>query len=209
MDNNILFIIAFSIVIVCVIIIPISISIIKNKNVRKGNKIQGNGNTQQNGDGNASFSGETINYYNSEVKQYLNSTNEEISIERIKNELKVVFVDDKRFNVVDLLKKSGWKQISYKKDISNLDDPYVKEAHVFFLDINGVGVAMNFNNQGMGLCGALKKKYGDKKRVVLYSGETDGNIFDADAKMADDTLKKDSDLYQFTSLMEQYGKELL
>ena len=139
----------------------------------------------------------------------MNTNEEEISIDRIKNDLKVVFVDDKRFNVVDLLKKNGWKQVCYKRDITDIDAVDVREAHVLFLDINGVGVAMGFHNQGMGLCGALKRKYGDKKRVALYSGETSGDIFDSDARLADDTLKKDSDLYQFTALMERYGKELL
>ena len=36
-----------------------------------------------------------------------------------------------------------------------------------------------------------------------------GSIFDKDAKKADATLPKDSDLYQFTSYITQYGKELL
>ena len=134
---------------------------------------------------------------------------EGIPIDRIKNDLKVIFVDDKRFNVVDLLKKNGWRQITYKRDIVDIDAIDIREAHVLFLDINGVGVSMGFHNQGMGLCGALKRKYGNQKRVVLYSGETSGDIFDSDARMADDTLKKDSDLYQFTALMERYGKELL
>lgn len=174
---------------------------------QKVNRINGERHILQNGENNTNIKIDTINNNYTTVNRNVNT--DEVSIDRIKNDLKVIFVDDKKFNVVELLKKSGWNQVLYKKDILDINSPEIREAHVFFLDINGVGKAMGFHNQGMGLCGAIKRKYGENKRVVLYSGETDGNIFDDDAKMADDTLKKDSDLYQFTTLMEQYGKELL
>lgn len=209
METPYLILLAF--VTVFVVVLPITIIVKKTKSSQKGNVITGNGNSQQSGEGNTAVSvgSMTNNFYASQDKKDDEIENGEIPVDQIKNELRVIFVDDKRFNVVDLLKKNGWKQVSYKRDISDLDAVEVRDAHVLFLDINGVGVAMGFHNQGMGLCGALKRKYGDKKRVVLYSGETPGDIFDNDAKMADDTLKKDSDLYQFTALMEQYGKELL
>ena len=182
----------------------------KSKTSQKNNSINGNGSSQVSGEGNTAYSiGSITNNYTTIPQSKENVSKPAPSVDQIKSELRVVFVDDKKFNVVDLLKKSGWKQVSYKRDILDLDAVEVRDAHVFFLDINGVGVAMGFHNQGMGLCGALKRKYGDVKRVVLYSGETSGDIFDNDARMADDTLKKDSDLYQFTALMEQYGKELL
>lgn len=193
------------IIVVVVFIFIITINIKKSQ--QKRNKVYGSSNNQLNGDGNTNITVGTIN--NQLILPQKEQSKQELSIDQIKSELKVIFVDDKKFNIVNLLKKSGWKQISYKKDISDLDDPKIREAHVIFLDINGVGIAMNFQNQGMGLCGAIKRKYGNKKRVVLYSGETDGSIFDSDAKMADDTLVKDSDYCQFISLMEQYGKELL
>lgn len=193
-----------------IVVFAINFFVIKKKNKTGRNSISGNGNTQQNGEGNTAVSvGSIINNYELTTIPDNTKTSGELTIDRIKSELRVIFVDDKRFNVVELLKKNGWKQVYYKRDIMDIDAVDVREAHVLFLDINGVGVAMGFHNQGMGLCGALKRKYGDKKRVVLYSGETSGDIFDSDARLADDTLKKDSDLYQFTALMERYGKELL
>lgn len=207
MDNTLYLI--FGLAIAVMVVIPVSILKKKTNNSQKRSLIKGGGNSQQNGEGNIAISVGTISntYMTSPVTD--NNKDREVSIDQIKSELKVIFVDDKRFNVVDLLKKNGWKQVGYKRDITDIDSIDVREAHVFFLDINGVGLAMGFHNQGMGLCGALKRRYGANKRVVLYSGETTGDIFDADARMADDTLKKDSDLYQFTTLMEQYGKELL
>lgn len=208
MDVNLSLLITFIVTFALIFSIYITISVNKKKSQQSGNRVEGSSNNQLNGDGNTNITVGSI------TNQFVHMPQEEqlkreLSVDQIKNELKVVFVDDKKFNIVDLLRKSGWKQVCNKKDILDLDAPEIREAHVFFLDINGVGVAMGFRNQGMGLCGAIKRKYGNKKRVVLYSGETDGNIFDSDAKMADDTLVKDSDLYQFTSLMEQYGKELL
>lgn len=208
METPYILLLAFAVVFV--VVLSITIIVKKNKSTQKGNTITGNGNSQQSGEGNTAFSvGTMTNNFYAPQNSGKDDDESEIPVDQIKNELKVIFVDDKRFNVVDLLKKNGWKQVSYKRDITDIDAIEVRQAHVFFLDINGVGVAMGFHNQGMGLCGALKRKYGDKKRVVLYSGETPGDIFDSDAKMADDTMKKDSDLYQFTALMEQYGKELL
>lgn len=208
MDVNLSLLITFIITFALIFSIYITISVNKKKSQQTGNRVEGSSNNQLNGDGNTNITVGSI------TNQIVHMPHEErlkreLSVDQIKNELKVIFVDDKKFNIVDLLRKSGWKQVTNKKDILDLDAPDIREAHVIFLDINGVGVAMGFRNQGMGLCGAIKRKYKDKKRVVLYSGETDGNIFDNDAKMADDTLVKDSDLYQFTSLMEQYGKELL
>lgn len=200
-------IISLTFVIIIVVVFSIIITINIKKSQQKRNKVEGSSNNQLNGDGNTNITVGTIN--NQLILPQKEQSKQELSIDQIKSELKVIFVDDKKFNIVNLLKKNGWKQISYKNDISDLDDPEIREAHVIFLDINGVGIVMNFQNQGMGLCGAIKRKYGNKKRVVLYSGETDGSIFDSDAKMADDTLVKDSDYYQFISLMEQYGKELL
>ena len=205
-------IVLLSLAVAFVLVVPITIIRIvkKNKASQKGNTTSGNGNSQVSGEGNSSVSIGSITNNFAAIPQTDGRAGEaEPPVDQIKSELKVIFVDDKKFNVVDLLKKNGWKQVSYRRDIMDLDAVEVREAHVFFLDINGVGVAMGFHNQGMGLCGALKRKYGESKRVVLYSGETSGDIFDNDARMADDTLKKDSDLYQFTALMEQYGKELL
>lgn len=205
-------IILLSFAVVFVLVVPITFTKIvkKNNSAPKGNIMNGNGNSQVSGKGNTNVTiGSVTNNVVAIPQSQEGARKAKPSVDQIKCELKVIFVDDKKFNVVDLLRKSGWKQVSYKRDILDLDAIEVREAHVFFLDINGVGVAMGFHNQGMGLCGALKRKYGEKKRVVLYSGETSGDIFDNDARMADDTLKKDSDLYQFTALMEQYGKELL
>lgn len=189
-----------------VIIIPITINIRKSKKNQGGNTLSGSNNNQTSGEGNSITNIGSININGQ--KSGLDFPTD-ISIDEIKARIKILFVDDKDdFSIINMLKKNGYK-VDYLPDIEDLDSSLVKYADIIFLDINGVGVAMEFKNQGMGLCGALRDRYKDSKRLILYSGETAGSIFDNDAKKADATLPKDSDLYQFTSYITQYGKELL
>lgn len=207
MDNTILFTLV-AVAIAIIVVIPVYIS--KSKKKQGHNKINGEDNTQISGDHNSTnvthigtqnvYSGPRIN--TSEADKCL-------STEDVKAHIKILFVDDKDdFQIISMLRNNGY-QVEYLDDIIDFDDKAVKYADIIFLDINGVGVAMKFKNQGMGLCGALRDYYGTSKKLILYSGETEGSIFDKDAKKADATLPKDSDLYQFISYITQYGKELL
>ena len=180
---------------------------VTNKKKIGGNKIKGNHNTLQNGESNSVINIQNVNVRNKVSKIQTRKSN--LSIEDIKSQIKVLFVDDKEFPIVDYLKSIGYVGIDYMPDIDDIDDTRVRYAHIIFLDINGVGIKLGFKNQGMGLCGALKNKYGNSKRVILYSGETLGSLFDTDAKKADDTIPKDSDYVQFTSMISDYAKELL
>lgn len=127
----------------------------------------------------------------------------------IKDKIRILFVDDKgEFPIVKYLKKRGYN-VNCIKDIEDIDGEEVRRSDIIFLDINGVGKMLQIKNQGMGLCGALKDKYGDRKIVILYSGETKGDIFDKDAQKADASIPKDSDFLQFISLISQYGEEII
>lgn len=191
------------------IVIPVYISMIKKKQGK--NRIKGNANTQVSGENNSTSVThiETLNNYVSQNPNDAELEKKELSSEEIKARIKILFVDDKDdYSIISMLRNNGY-QVDYMDDIVDFDAKSVKYADIIFLDINGVGVAMKFKNQGMGLCGALRDYYGTTKRLILYSGETEGSIFDKDAKKADATLPKDSDLYQFISYITQYGKELL
>jgi hypothetical protein len=191
------------------ICVPIYLKIKKSKN--GGHLNSGSHNDQISGDNNNVTRIGEINHFHTETSEHksYNIQKKDIAVDDIKHNVSVLFIDDKEFPVVEHLKSIGYMRVSYIADVKDLDDPIIRNAHIIFIDINGVGLQMNFPNQGMGLCGAIKKKYGNTKRVILYSGETDGNIFDEDAKKADATLKKDSDVYQFTSYITDYAKELL
>lgn len=119
---------------------------------------------------------------------------------------KILFVDDNYFPVVDILKKGGWPNVNLVEDIENLDSHIVKESQIIFVDIHGIGKALDFKNEGLGLVSALKRKY-PEKRVVVYSAESKGDRFSEDLEAADRRLKKNAEPYRFISLVEQYSEE--
>lgn len=120
-----------------------------------------------------------------------------------KDNKKILFVDDDvTFKVVKILKRAGWVHTKILKDIRSLNDTEVKEADLFFIDIQGVGKALSFPDEGLGLARALKQKYPDKK-LVIYSAETDGDRFHEAFRLADDQLKKTADPYEFQKVVEE------
>lgn len=120
-----------------------------------------------------------------------------------KKTCRILFIDDSQFKVIDILKKAGWLNVKRLKDINNIDDAEVANSDIFFVDIQGVGKALNFSDEGLGLAQALKTKY-PKKVVIIYSAENQGNRFHKALKSADATLSKNADPYEFQALVEQY-----
>ena len=122
----------------------------------------------------------------------------------IKSKVRILFIDDERFNMINILKKAGWKNIEYKKDLSDLDDNAVLSANVIFVDINGVGCSL-FRNQGLGLAAAIKNK---DKRVIIYSAEPNGDRFDNALRQVDACLPKNAEPIEFMNLIEEYADKL-
>jgi hypothetical protein len=117
--------------------------------------------------------------------------------------IKILFVDDDtRFQVVRMMKSAGWQNVKITKDIKDLAAPEVAEAQIFFVDIQGVGKALGFFDEGLGLALELKKKYPEKK-VVIYSAQTDGDRFHKALNKADGSLSKNAEPYQFIALVEE------
>jgi hypothetical protein len=122
---------------------------------------------------------------------------------RSRAHIRILFIDDDtRFKVVKIMKQAGWPNVQIKKDIKDLEEPDVKDSDVFFIDIHGVGRALDFADGGLGLTLAIKNKYPEKK-VVLYSAQTDGDRFHKALKKADGSLPKNSEPYEFITLLEQ------
>ena len=109
--------------------------------------------------------------------------------------------------MVNILKQSGWLNTSSRKDIEDLDAQIVKQANIIFVDINGVGTKLQFRNQGLGLAGALKDKYPNKK-IIIYSAETTGNRFDKVLQKVDYCLPKNAEPYEFIQLVDQFAMEI-
>lgn len=67
------------------------------------------------------------------------------------------------------------------------------KSDIFFVDIQGVGKKLDFQDEGLGLANALKNK-----KVVIYSAENRGDRFHE----ADDSLPKNAEPFQFQQTIE-------
>lgn len=137
-----------------------------------------------------------------------NASNEVASLHNIdKDNIFILFIDDEKFGVVNILRNGGWRNTKLIKDIKDLDDADLRSAHIVFVDINGVGIALQFKNQGIGLASAIKSKYPQKK-VVIYSGESNGDRFDRDLRKVDDVIKKNAEPIEFINIIDGFINEL-
>lgn len=126
------------------------------------------------------------------------------SIEEYKNETRILFIDDDvRFKVAKILINSGWVHTKLIKDARSLDDRDVIEASILFIDVQGVGIALGFSDEGLGLAEAIKDKYPNKK-VIIYSAETKGDRFHKALRKADSFLSKNADPYEFQKIVEEF-----
>lgn len=126
------------------------------------------------------------------------------SLDEYKNETRILFVDDDaRFKVAKILTQSGWVHTKLIKDCKTLDERDVVDAQLLFIDVQGVGVAMGFNDEGLGLALAIKEKYPNKK-VIIYSAETKGDRFHEALRKADSFLPKNADPYEFQRIVEEF-----
>lgn len=149
---------------------------------------------------------QTINIENKDIVD--NASNSFVSGHSLdKDNIFILFIDDEKLGVVNILKNGGWKNTKLIKDIKDLDDADLRSAHIVFVDINGVGIALQFKNQGIGLASAIKSKYPHKK-VVIYSGESNGDRFDRDLRKVDDVIKKNAEPIEFMNIIEGFIDEL-
>lgn len=138
-----------------------------------------------------------------EIPQSNNNTaDRNVIIDSMKSKIRILFIDDdKNFNVVKILKDSGWKNTKTVVDIKSLDIPIVKDADIFFVDINGVGKLLNLEYEGLDLALMLKQKYNTKK-VIIYSANKTNNSFHDAWDSCDFKLEKNALPYQFQNLVE-------
>lgn len=128
-------------------------------------------------------------------------------IESKKDKVGVLFIDDDtKFNVVKILKDSGWKKTKTVEDIKSLDLPVVRNSDIIFVDINGVGKILKLDHEGLDLALMLKQKYSDKK-IVIYSANKNSNSFHQAWDVVDSRLEKNALPYQFQNLVENFSLE--
>lgn len=118
-------------------------------------------------------------------------------IAELKRMSQILFIDDDRgFKIVGVLKKMGWENTRLVSDISSLEQQPLASADVVFVDIQGVGRAMQYIDEGLGLALAIKRRY-PKKKVVIYSAEEKGARFHEALQEADYSLPKTAEPIRF------------
>ncbi len=133
---------------------------------------------------------------------------DENELNRLKRKVKILFIDDdSKFKVVSILKNAGWMNTHCVPDVGNFDDQIIKDSDIIFVDVQGVGKELGYKDEGLGLASSIKKRY-SRKKVVIYSAITKGERFHEALRIADDSLDKNADPYEFLSLVEQYAIEL-
>lgn len=121
----------------------------------------------------------------------------EKNILSLKRDTKILFIDDdSEFKIVSILKRMGWEYTSIVTDITSLEQTSLIEADVVFVDIQGVGVALQLSEEGLGLALAIKRRYPHKK-VIIYSSREDGARFHVALQEADYSLPKTADPIRF------------
>ena len=131
------------------------------------------------------------------------------SLDDLKANTKILFIDDQRFNYVDALKeKDGWKNIARISDASSISQFEIKEAHIIFVDIQGVGKKLGFNDEGLELIQAIREQYPEKK-IIMYSAENKGRIdgLHPAGNLVDYRLRKTASRYEFENTIERFAKE--
>lgn len=142
-----------------------------------------------------------VNIYNDGskiVNEKTESTEIKGNIDK-KNTTHILFIDDEKFDNVDVLKQAGWSNTKRIKDIKRIDCDEVKTANVIFVDINGVGVSLFPKEQGLGVAAKIKEIY-PQKYVVVYSAQP--QQLHHFLSMVDAILPKDADPYQYINILD-------
>lgn len=141
------------------------------------------------------------------VEENNNKDKHSITIEGQKAQTIILFIDNEDFQIVNIIKKSGWKNCSLIKKVLDLNIDKIKKAHIIFVDIKGVGEELFGKDAGLGVAKALKEKYSEKT-IVLYSAESNWNIFHEAINMVDERIEKNAKPIEFVSLIEMYADKI-
>lgn len=123
------------------------------------------------------------------------------SCRKEKGSVHVLFIDDQKFDNVDVLRNAGWKNTKAIKDIKAIDCPEVLAADVIFVDINGVGTSLFPKEQGLGVAVQIKSRYSEKF-VVVYSAQP--QELHIALSQVDAVLPKNAEPYEYISILENY-----
>ncbi len=123
-----------------------------------------------------------------------------------KSTIRILFIDDEKFENVSVLKNAGWMNTKSIKDIKRIDSPEIQNSDVIFVDINGVGTALFPKEQGLGVAAQIKKQF-PKKYVVVYSAQP--QQLHSSFSHVDAILPKNAEPYEYLSVLETYLEQVI
>lgn len=157
---------------------------------------QSSGNVHLTGDGNSTV----VHVHNPSQPTLQQPVPKDVLVANAKQKTFILFVDDDtKFSIIEVLRREGW-QTKIVRDLRRLDDQDLLRADIVFVDIHGVGKSLS-RDEGLGLVVAIKEKH-PAKHVVIYSAQTEGEMFHAGWDRADRRIKKNAEPYQFLLLVE-------
>lgn len=141
--------------------------------------------------------------------QHLNENQSaESLITDIKKVTHILFIDDDtKFNIVKILKNEGWENTKSITDLKSYNETKLLMSQIVFVDIQGVGRALECKEEGLGLALNIKNQYPQKK-VIIYSAIQSHKVFHEAIKKVDFLLSKDAEPIQFISLVEKFSLEI-
>jgi len=162
----------------------------------------------QNVNVNVNVNEESILKKNEVIPTNEKSLNRNEILQLMKSKTKILFIDDdKNFDIVKVLKNSGWKYTKSVIDVKAIDIETISTADIIFVDINGVGKIMNLENEGLDLAYMIKQQY-PEKFIIIYSANRNSNSFHNAWGICDHRLEKNALPIQFTSLVEERSYNL-
>ena len=126
----------------------------------------------------------------------------EKSIEKLRERVKILLVDDEEYEIIDILKTRGY-DIYYKSDINYLIE--TEPFDIILLDIKGIAKMFGSPKQGFGFAINVKNKY-PQKVVVSFSGTSDIRINEELHKI-DGFIMKDTDVDTWCNRLDKYIKD--
>lgn len=126
-----------------------------------------------------------------------------VSIQKLKKEIKIAAIDDQDFPPMNNLKNLGFN-ITIFKDISTLD--LVKEYPVIICDIRGVGKEFGGKYEGALVISELRKNYPDKY-IIAYSTESYSLDIASFIQKSDVIASKGATVEEWSSILEKAIKD--
>ena len=117
-----------------------------------------------------------------------------------KESISILFIDDQTFDYINNLKNAGYINVRRIRNVKQIDCPEIINANVIFVDVNGVGTNLFPKEQGLGVAKAIKNRFGNSKKVYLYSASH--QELSLDFKILDGVLPKKADPYEFINLID-------